>query len=53
VAGKMYSNLYQKVMKAKNPRENSNRMDQAAGSNTFDVFKAGWNQMQDKYDKSY
>ena len=29
------------------------RMDQAVSHNTFDVYKAGWNSMQDKYDKSY
>ena len=40
-------------MKAKNPKENSNRMDQGTGANTFDVFKVGWNQMQDKYDRGY
>ena len=39
----MYSTLYQKVMKAKNPKENSNRMAQDGGQNTFDVFKTGWN----------
>jgi len=40
-------------MKAKNPKENTNRIEQGANPNTFDVFKVGWNQMQDKYDKSY
>lgn len=46
---KLYEKLYHKVMTGQNAK---NRMERPP-SNTFEVYKNGWNAMQDKNDKEY
>jgi len=49
---KMYEDLYHKVMKSKNPKDNTHRVG-GQSVNTFQVFKEGWSSMQDKINKDY
>jgi hypothetical protein len=46
---KLYEQLYHKVMTGQTPK---NRIDRP-NSNNFEIYKQGWNAMQDKNDKEY
>jgi hypothetical protein len=46
---KMYENLYHKVMSSTSQKHRL----QSPTENDFNVYKAGWNEMQDKRDNSY
>jgi len=50
----MYADLYHKVMREKNPSAAAHRtIKQVQKTNTFDIYKDGWNTMQDKSDREY
>lgn len=46
---KLYEQLYHKVMTGQTSK---NRIEKPQ-SNNFEVYKTGWNSMQDKNDKEY
>lgn len=48
---KMYQDLYHQVMKSKDMKESTHRVGQPM--NAFQVYKEGWNKIQDKIDKDY
>lgn len=51
---KMYADLYHKVMREKDPSAAAHRViKQVQKTNTFDVYKDGWNTLQDKSDREY
>lgn len=49
----MYNELYHKVMKNKNPTGPHTRPLLSNKVSSFEVYKDGWNQIQDKMDKNY